>query len=124
MLQLALKIFTFNRWDAESIFCKNPLSTLKLLLAIINHYSTSGQVFVDLPKSLVVTAIKKEKREGEIFTQKWTEKLIGFGHNVNIARDGFDTLIDHAPEKLQYVKQSLLQFSNVHLGKVLQKLRV
>ena len=31
-------------------------------------------------------------------------------------KDGFDTLIDHSPEKLQFVKQSLLQFANLHLG--------
>ncbi len=31
-------------------------------------------------------------------------------------KDGFDTLIDHSPEKLQFVKQSLLQFANSHLG--------
>ena len=33
-------------------------------------------------------------------------------------RDGFDTLIDHAPEKLHFVKQSLLKFTNTHLSKV------
>lgn len=31
-------------------------------------------------------------------------------------KDGFDTLIDHSPEKLQYVKQSLLKFANLNLG--------
>ena len=28
------------------------------------------------------------------------------------ARDGFDTLIDHAPEKLPIVQQSLINFIN------------
>ncbi len=32
------------------------------------------------------------------------------------SRDGFDTLIDHAPEKLNYVKRSLVEFANSHLG--------
>ena len=30
-------------------------------------------------------------------------------------RDGFDTLIDHAPEKLHFVKQSLMKFVNNYL---------
>ena len=30
-------------------------------------------------------------------------------------RDGFDTLIDHAPEKLHFVKQSLKKFVNNYL---------
>ena len=30
-------------------------------------------------------------------------------------RDGFDTLIDHAPEKLHFVKQSMMKFVNTYL---------
>ena len=33
------------------------------------------------------------------------KKFYNFGH-----------LIDHSPEKLQFVKQSLLKFANLHLG--------
>lgn len=33
-------------------------------------------------------------------------------------RDAFDALFDHAPEKLQVVKKSLITFVNKHLSKV------
>ena len=33
-------------------------------------------------------------------------------------RDAFDTLFDHAPEKLMVVKKSLVTFVNKHLKKV------
>lgn len=33
-------------------------------------------------------------------------------------RDAFDTLFDHAPEKLQVVKKSLVTFVNKHLNKL------
>ena len=33
-------------------------------------------------------------------------------------RDAFDTLFDHAPDKLQVVKKSLITFANKHLNKI------
>ena len=33
-------------------------------------------------------------------------------------RDAFDTLFDHAPDKLQVVKKSLITFVNKHLNKL------
>ena len=33
-------------------------------------------------------------------------------------RDAFDTLFDHAPEKLIIVKRSLIEFANRHLEKL------
>lgn len=44
-------------------------------------------------------------------------------HCVNIyitfaERDAFDTLFDHAPDKLSIVKRSLIEFANRHLEKV------
>ena len=34
-------------------------------------------------------------------------------------RDAFDTLFDHAPDKLMVVKKSLVTFVNKHLNKVI-----
>lgn len=33
-------------------------------------------------------------------------------------RDAFDTLFDHAPDKLQIVKRSLVNFVNKHLNRI------
>ena len=33
-------------------------------------------------------------------------------------RDAFDTLFDHAPDKLSIVKRSLIEFANRHLEKL------
>lgn len=41
--------------------------------------------------------------------------LVFFRDN-QIPRDGFDKILDNKPETGQYVKKSLLQFANYHLG--------
>ncbi len=129
------------RWDAESLFDKNLLSTLSLLLAIISHFSAQGKVLIDLPNSLSVNVITVRMAEGNLRTEIIQENLIrqlvlvvqstktrkikrdsrrDFAisrcSGYLTSRDGFDTLIDHAPEKLHYVKMSLLQFANAHLS--------
>ena len=60
----------------------------------------------------IILSLYGRKKSGLIALKQFSI-LSGF----LMKRDGFDTLIDHSPEKLQYVKNSLLQFANLHLGK-------
>merc|ERR1712012_944733 len=56
------------------------------------------------------------KRNGALQYEKQAINLMG--EAAEGKRDGFDTLIDHAPEKLHFVKESLIRFSNSHLAKL------
>jgi hypothetical protein len=51
-----------------------------------------------------------------------TEKITGSANSTDDAikkeRDAFDTLFDHAPDKLELVKKSLLTFMRKHLDKL------
>lgn len=50
-----------------------------------------------------------------------SEQLTGFFDEIGMRiepRDAFDTLFDHAPDKLQIVKRSLVNFVNKHLNKI------
>ena len=66
------------RWDAESIFDKNLLSTVHLLLHIIHHFESlqPGRVAIDLPKELKVGVIEVSKRDGITKPTVGTETLI------------------------------------------------
>ncbi len=54
-------------------------------------------------------------------TSTVTEQLTGSYDELGMRiepRDAFDTLFDHAPDKLQIVKRSLVNFVNKHLNKI------
>jgi parvin len=56
-----------------------------------------------------------------LHTSTVTEQLTGSYDELGMRiepRDAFDTLFDHAPEKLQIVKRSLVNFVNKHLNKI------
>lgn len=55
-----------------------------------------------------------------IFSRKFEEQITSQYDDVGMRceRDAFDTLFDHAPEKLAVVKKSLVTFVNKHLNKL------
>jgi hypothetical protein len=56
-----------------------------------------------------------------LHTSTVTEQLTGSYDELGMRiepRDAFDTLFDHAPDKLQIVKRSLVNFVNKHLNKI------
>ena len=62
-----------------------------------------------------VTLLKMSKKNGALQKEKQVVNLLG-PMTGDSRRDGFDILIDHAPEKLTFVTQSLVKFSNAHLA--------
>ncbi|KAJ6666377.1 hypothetical protein lerEdw1_000650 [Lerista edwardsae] len=61
-----------------------------------------------------------QKREGLLQTAHVTEELTTTTEMMmgRFERDAFDTLFDHAPDKLSVVKKSLITFVNKHLNKL------
>uniref|UniRef100_A0A8D0L818 Parvin beta n=1 Tax=Sphenodon punctatus TaxID=8508 RepID=A0A8D0L818_SPHPU len=81
------------KWNVDSIHGKNLVSILHLLVALAMHFRAP----IRLPEHVSVQVVVVRKRE---------------------ERDAFDTLFDHAPDKLSVVKKSLITFVNKHLNKL------
>lgn len=104
-----------SKWKVESIYEKDLISIIHLLVAIVKHF----KVPLDLPENLTVKVIiiqKKKKLEKITVIEKLTESASVETKKKD--RDAFDALFDHAPEKLSLVKNSLLTFLRKHLSKI------
>ncbi|NXN98789.1 PARVB protein, partial [Rhinopomastus cyanomelas] len=113
------------KWNVDSIHGKNLISILHLLVALAMHFRAP----IRLPEHVSVQVVVVRKREGLLQTTHVTEELTttteqtGFFivtiiFPLKLERDAFDTLFDHAPDKLSVVKKSLITFVNKHLNKL------
>ena len=59
-----------------SIYDKNLLATLRLLLQIIEHFSKQGKVLIDLPKAIKVNVITITRSDGNTKMEISSENLI------------------------------------------------
>ncbi|NXQ27981.1 PARVB protein, partial [Alaudala cheleensis] len=117
------------KWNVDSIHGKNLISILHLLVALAMHFRAP----IRLPEHVAVQVVVVRKREGLLQTTHVSEELTTttdcFPHlccwkgsdsdfSPQTERDAFDTLFDHAPDKLSVVKKSLITFVNKHLNKL------
>ncbi|NXC98535.1 PARVB protein, partial [Certhia familiaris] len=119
------------KWNVDSIHGKNLISILHLLVALAMHFRAP----IRLPEHVSVQVVVVRKREGLLQTTHVSEELttttepashtcavgdvlILFFFSPKPERDAFDTLFDHAPDKLSVVKKSLITFVNKHLNKL------
>lgn len=105
------------KWSVDSIHSKNIVSILHLLVALARHFRAP----VRLPEnvSVNVVVVKKDtpnQLSHRTFIETITTTYDDLG--MKCERDAFDALFDHAPDKLQVVKKSLITFVNKHLSKV------
>jgi len=105
-----------QRWNADSIHSKNLVSILHLLVALVRHFRAP----VRLPEFVSVNVVVVQKQGGLLRSRKITEEITSANDDIGarFERDAFDTLFDHAPDKLNVVKKSLITFVNKHLNKV------
>merc|ERR1719244_1606031 len=113
---LGLQRHQATRWSVESVHTKNIVSILHLLVALARHFRAP----IRLPENVIVDVVIVTKREGVLTHRVIAEELTSFYDDVGMRceRDAFDTLFDHAPDKLQVVKKSLITFVNKHLNKI------
>ncbi|KAH0616397.1 hypothetical protein JD844_027455 [Phrynosoma platyrhinos] len=99
-----------------AIHGKNLVSILHLLVALAMHFRAP----IRLPEHVSVQVVVVRKREGLLQTAHVTEELTTTTEMMmgRFERDAFDTLFDHAPDKLSVVKKSLITFVNKHLNKL------
>ncbi|XP_032348296.1 beta-parvin isoform X5 [Camelus ferus] len=104
------------QWSVDSIHGKNLVAILHLLVALAMHFRAP----IRLPEHVSVQVVVVRKREGLLHSSHVTEELTTTTEMMmgRFERDAFDTLFDHAPDKLSVVKKSLITFVNKHLNKL------
>lgn len=105
-----------QRWNVDSIHSKNLVAILHLLVALARHFRAP----VRLPENVVINVVVVQKRDGTLHTRTVAEELTSTYDDLGmrVDRDAFDMLFDHAPDKLDVVKRSLITFVNKHLNKI------
>uniref|UniRef100_A0A7N4Q0Q8 Parvin beta n=1 Tax=Sarcophilus harrisii TaxID=9305 RepID=A0A7N4Q0Q8_SARHA len=104
------------KWNVDSIHGKNLVAILHLLVALAMHFRAP----IRLPEHVSVQVVVVRKREGLLHSTHVAEELTTTTEMMmgRFERDAFDTLFDHAPDKLSVVKKSLITFVNKHLNKL------
>ncbi|XP_067554440.1 beta-parvin isoform X3 [Pseudorca crassidens] len=104
------------QWTVDTIHGKNLVAILHLLVALAMHFRAP----IRLPEHVSVQVVVIRKREGLLHSSHVTEELTTTTELMmgRFERDAFDTLFDHAPDKLSVVKKSLITFVNKHLNKL------
>ncbi|XP_023345848.1 beta-parvin [Eurytemora carolleeae] len=102
------------RWSVESVHTKNIIYSLLLKTRFLLRAP------IRLPENVVVDVVIVTKKEGVLTHRVIAEELTSHYKDIGMRceRDAFDTLFDHAPDKLQVVKKSLITFVNKHLNKI------
>ncbi|KAK4025028.1 beta-parvin [Daphnia magna] len=104
------------RWSVESIHSKTLVSILHLLVSLARQFRAP----IRLPENVVVNVVVVTKKDGVLSHRIVAEEITSTYDDLGVRceRDAFDTLFDHAPDKLQVVKKSLVTFVNKQLNKI------
>uniref|UniRef100_A0A665TLX2 Alpha-parvin n=1 Tax=Echeneis naucrates TaxID=173247 RepID=A0A665TLX2_ECHNA len=90
----SLKLSTRNiRWNVDSVHAKSIVAILHLLVALSQNFRAP----IRLPDHVSIQVVVVQKREGILQSRQIQEEIT--------ERDAFDTLFDHAPDKLNVVKK-------------------
>uniref|UniRef100_A0A3Q2GMT1 Parvin, alpha a n=1 Tax=Cyprinodon variegatus TaxID=28743 RepID=A0A3Q2GMT1_CYPVA len=90
----SLKLSTRSiRWNVDSVHAKSIVAILHLLVALSQHFRAP----IRLPDHVSIQVVVVQKREGILQSRQIQEEIT--------ERDAFDTLFDHAPDKLNVVKK-------------------
>ncbi|XP_064628603.1 beta-parvin-like [Lineus longissimus] len=105
-----------KKWSVDSIHSKNLVAILHLLVALARHFRAP----IRLPDNVCVQVVVVQKKDGLLQTKNVIEEITSYNEDTSyrFERDAFDTLFDHAPDKLNVVKKSLVTFVNKQLNKV------
>ncbi|KAI8792123.1 beta-parvin [Biomphalaria glabrata] len=109
-------VWSQQKWSVDSVHSKNLVAILHLLVALARHFHAP----IRMPDNVVVTLIVIQKIDNSLQTRYVPEEITTNWDDVDGRgeRDAFDTLFDHAPDKLNVVKKTLLTFVNKYLMKL------
>ena len=90
-----------TRWSVESIHSKTLVSILHLLVALARQFRAP----IRLPENVAVNVVVVTKKDGVLSHRIITEEITTTYDDLGLRceRDAFDTLFDHAPDKLQVI---------------------
>ncbi|GJQ83715.1 hypothetical protein Trydic_g20594 [Trypoxylus dichotomus] len=105
-----------KKWTVELIHSKNIVAILYLLVALARHFRAP----IRMPEHVFIKVIVVQKINGQLLPRTINEAVTSAYDDIGMKceRDAFDTLFDHAPDKLQVVKKSMVTFVNKHLNKI------
>ncbi|XP_022102659.1 beta-parvin-like isoform X2 [Acanthaster planci] len=113
---MSLPRWNQQKWSVDSIHSKNLIAILHLLVALAFHFKAP----IRIPEYVSAKVVVVQKKDNLLVTNRVTEEITTTNEAIGgrFERDAFDTLFDHAPDKLNVVKKSLISFANKHLNKL------
>uniref|UniRef100_A0A2K5QNV1 Parvin alpha n=1 Tax=Cebus imitator TaxID=2715852 RepID=A0A2K5QNV1_CEBIM len=94
------------KWNVDSVHAKSLVAILHLLVALSQYFRAPIRLPDHVSIQVVVVQVRQIKLQTSVSLKSCGE------------RDAFDTLFDHAPDKLNVVKKTLITFVNKHLNKL------
>nr|XP_009918647.1 PREDICTED: alpha-parvin [Haliaeetus albicilla] len=91
------------KWNVDSVHAKSLVAILHLLVALSQYFRAP----IRLPDHVSIQVVVVQKREGILQSRQIQEEITGNTEALSgrHERDAFDTLFDHAPDKLNVVKK-------------------
>ncbi|XP_051818295.1 gamma-parvin [Antechinus flavipes] len=104
------------KWNMESIFNKDLLATLHLLVAMAKHF----QPDLVLPANVQVEVVTTESTKNGLKTVKSVEQITDSNTDSDQQSkvDIFDELFKLAPEKVNAVKEAIMKFVNKNMERL------
>ncbi|XP_004610801.1 gamma-parvin [Sorex araneus] len=103
------------RWSVDDIFNKDLLATLHLLLALAARF----QPDLALPSNVRVEVILMESTKSGLKSEKLVEQLTGSSPEKDQpSRDVIDELFKLPPERVNAVREAIVNFVNQKLGRL------
>nr|XP_015312561.1 PREDICTED: gamma-parvin isoform X1 [Macaca fascicularis] len=103
------------KWSVETIFNKDLLSTLHLLVALAKRFQPN----LSLPTNVQVEVITIESTKSGLKSEKSVEQLTEYSTDKDQPpKDVFDELFKLAPEKVNAVKEAIVNFVNQKLDRL------
>ncbi|XP_057598494.1 gamma-parvin [Hippopotamus amphibius kiboko] len=103
------------KWNVERIFNKDLLATLHLLVALAERF----QPDLPLPTNVQVEVITMESTKSGLKSEKSVEQLTECSTDKDQdTKDAFDELFKLAPEKVNAVKEAIVNFVNQKLDRL------
>ncbi|XP_044918428.1 gamma-parvin isoform X2 [Felis catus] len=103
------------KWSVDAIFNKDLLATLHLLVALAKRFEPD----LPLPTNVQVEVITMESTKSGLKSEKAMEQLTECSTDKDPAtKDVFDELFKLAPEKVNAVKEAIVNFVNQKLDRL------
>lgn len=113
-----------KKWSVESIHSKNLVAILHLLVALAVYFHAPIMIPENVQLSVIVIAKHNGKLEQRTVREDITKDKETMAQELSNTvrhgrgKDAFDTLFEVAIDKLEIVKQELIDFINKHLNKI------